>query len=120
MTARKVLIIEDNRDTAESMRFLLKYKGYAVRVAYTGPDGLRLAHEWQPDTILCDIGLPGLNGYEIAEQLRQDPETAFMCLIAITGYGTRQDHERACAAGFDYFYTKPADLDVLFGVLASA
>jgi CheY-like chemotaxis protein len=118
MPAHKVLVIEDNRDTAESMRWLLQHMGYTTQVCHTGIDGLRMAHEWHPDAVLCDIGLPGRNGFEIADELRHDPKTADMLLIAITGYGSRQDYERARESGFDYFYTKPANLDVLFGVLA--
>lgn len=115
---RRVLVIEDNHDAAESMRFLLEHRGYAVRVCGTGPEGLRSAHEWHPEIVLCDIGLPGLSGYEIASELRHDPDTADTVLIAITGYGTAADQERARTAGFNHFYTKPANLDSLFGVMA--
>lgn len=120
MELRRVLVIEDNRDTAESMRFLLEHQGYAVRVSVTGPDGLRSAQEWHPQVVLCDIGLPGLNGYEIAEALRRDAANSDTVLIAITGYGTQEDQEQARRAGFNCFYTKPANLDSLFGVLARA
>jgi signal transduction histidine kinase len=106
----RVLVVEDNRDAAESLRMLLELLGNEVSVAHTGPDGVRLAHEWQPDVVLCDIGLPGgLDGFGVATELRQDPATAKARLIAITGYGSDKDRERARRAGFDYHLTKPAD-----------
>src|SRR5207237_6029405 len=104
--------------TAQSTLLLREDQGYEVRVCRTGTEGLRSAQEWQPSVVLCDIGLPGLNGFEVAEQLRHDPTTSDTVLIAVTGYGTRDDRERARASGFNHFYTKPADLDHLFGVLA--
>jgi CheY-like chemotaxis protein len=117
MQSRKVLVIEDNRDAADSMCLLLRFKGYLARTAFTGPEGVRLAREWHPDFILCDIGLPGLNGFEVADLLHHDPSTADIHLIAVSGYGSAQDHEHAAAVGFEHFYTKPADPDALLEVL---
>jgi CheY-like chemotaxis protein len=106
---RHILIIEDNRDQATSLQLLLAMRGYQVRVAYNGLEGVKAAHEWHPDTVFCDIGLPGLDGYGVATEVRRDPETAHACLVAVTGYGTDKDRERARRAGFDYHLTKPAD-----------
>ncbi len=85
---RRVVIVEDNRATADSMRLLLDLAGYDVRVAYTGPEGVRAVAEWEPDVVLCDIGLPGLDGYGVAAALRGHPATANVRLIAITAYGS--------------------------------
>jgi CheY-like chemotaxis protein len=115
----RILVVEDNRDVAESLRMLLELLGNEVGVAHTGPDGVRLAHQWQPNVVLCDIGLPGgLDGFGVASELRQDPATANARLIAITGYGSDNDRERARRAGFDYHLTKPADPAALQQLLA--
>jgi CheY-like chemotaxis protein len=106
---RHILIIEDNRDQANSLGLLLEMWEYDVRVAYDGLEGVKAAQEWHPDMVLCDIGLPGLDGYGVATEVRHNPATAHACLVAITGYGTDQDRERARQAGFDYHLTKPAD-----------
>src|SRR5690349_10976682 len=96
----RVLIVEDNRDQAESLRLLLQFWSYEVRVATSGPAGVQAAKEWHPDAVLCDIGLPGLDGYGVAEELRRDPDTAATLLVAVTGYGSEEDRRRAHAAGF--------------------
>jgi CheY-like chemotaxis protein len=115
----RILVVEDNRDAAESLRILLELLGNVVSLAFTGPDGVRLAHQLQPDVVLCDIGLPGgLDGFGVATELRQDPATAKVRLIAITGYGSENDRERARKAGFDYHLTKPADPEALQQLLA--
>lgn len=109
----RVLIVEDNHDAADSLRILLELLGHQVAVAYSGPDGVRLAREWHPDVVLCDIGLPGLDGYGVAGELRHDPATANVQLIAVTGYGQEEDRRRAQQAGFDHHLTKPVDPEVL-------
>jgi PAS domain S-box-containing protein len=105
----RVLVIEDNQDSANSLRILLEMYGHQVVVAYTGLEGVRAAHECRPDVVLCDIGLPGLDGYGVARQLRSNPATATARLIAVTGYGSEEDRRRALASGFDFHLTKPAD-----------
>jgi CheY-like chemotaxis protein len=116
---RRVVIVEDNRATADSMRLLLHLAGYEVRVAYNGPDGVRAAEEWPPDIVLCDIGLPELDGYEVAIALRQHPETAQARLIAITAYGSEAARRRSQEVGFEEHFVKPVDPDVLLELLAT-
>jgi CheY-like chemotaxis protein len=114
----RVLIVEDKQDAAQSLRRFLELIGHDVRVAYSGPEGLGLAREWAPDFALCDIGLPGLSGWELARELRKDPKTAKMHLLAITGYGTEADRRRSQEAGFEKHLVKPVDPAVLTQLLA--
>jgi CheY-like chemotaxis protein len=113
----RVLIVEDNLDQAETLRLLLQLRGYDVRVANNGPAGVQSAKEWHPDAVLCDIGLPGLDGYGVAEELRRNPDTAAALLVAVTSYGSEEDQRRAHAAGFSVHVTKPADPTVLLQLL---
>jgi CheY-like chemotaxis protein len=115
----RVVIVEDNWAAADSMRQLLNHSGCQVRVACTGPEGVRLAEEWPPDFVLCDIGLPGLDGYEVAATLRRYPATAKAHLIAISAYGSEEAQRRGREAGFEHHFTKPVDPDVILGLLAS-
>ena len=105
----RLLIVEDNEDTAETLQLLLKCFGHEVRMAHTGPAGIRMAKGWHPDVILCDLGLPEMDGYEVASDLRHDPATAATCLIAISGYGQEEDRRRSHEVGFDMHLTKPVD-----------
>lgn len=114
----RILVVEDHVDAANSLRMLLELLGHQVVVAYTGPEGVRLAKEWHPDVVLCDIGLPGLDGYGVADALRHDPATASAQMIAITGYGQEEDRRRAEQAGFDFHLTKPVDPRQLQPLLA--
>jgi CheY-like chemotaxis protein len=115
----RILVVEDNRDSADSLRMLLELYGYEVTVAYSGPEGLRAAERWRPDVILCDIGLPGLDGYGVASRLRQNPSTAAARLIAVTGYGGEFDRRRTKEAGFDGHMVKPVEPETLQQVLAT-
>jgi CheY-like chemotaxis protein len=114
----RVLVIEDNRATADSLRLLLELSGYEGRVAYDGPAGVRLAREWPPDFVLCDLGLPGLDGYGVAAALRGHPATAQARLIAVTAYGSEEARRRSQEAGFERHFVKPVDPDVLLELLA--
>jgi CheY-like chemotaxis protein len=118
MDGFRVLVVEDNPDAAGTLRYLLELVGYAAKVAYSGSQGLSLAKEWVPDVILCDIGLPGMNGWELARRLRQQPEMAKTRLIAITGYGSEADRLRSSQAGFEKHLVKPVDPAVLLELLA--
>jgi CheY-like chemotaxis protein len=118
-TARhlRILVVEDNRDAADVLCMLLELYGYEVTVAYSGPEGVNMAEQWHPDVVLCDIGLPGLDGYGVARRLRQNPSTANARLIAVTGYGTEDDKRRSREVGFDAHLVKPVAPDALQGVL---
>ena len=109
----RVLVVEDNRDSADSLRLLLALYGYEVAVAYCGHVGVRAAERHRPDVVLCDIGLPGLDGYEVARKLRENPTTAQARLIAVTAYGRDEDRRRSHEAGFERHLVKPVDPDDL-------
>jgi CheY-like chemotaxis protein len=113
----RVVIVEDNRETADSLQMLLGLAGHEVRVAYTGPDGVLAAQDWPPEVVLCDIGLPGLDGYGVAVALRQHPATAGARLIAITAYGSDEARTRSREAGFERHFVKPVDPAELLGVI---
>lgn len=114
----RILVVEDNEDAADSLQMLLTLLGHEVRVAYTGPDGVRAATEWAPEVIISDIGLPGLDGYGVASELRKNPATAGARMIAVTGFGSEADRKRALESGFDFHLTKPADPAALQRLLA--
>ena len=115
----RILVVEDNREAARMMRVLLEIGGYDVMLAYTGPDGLEMAKTEHPAIVLCDIGLPGMDGYEVAAALRRNAETAATRLIAVTGYGREEDRRRALEAGFDAHLVKPVNPDVLLQYLST-
>lgn len=114
----RVLVVEDNRDAAESLRRLLYHSGYEVALAFTGQDGLRAAKRLRPHVVLCDIGLPDTNGFVVASTLRQE-EGPGLRLIAVTAYGQDEDRRRALEAGFDLHLVKPVDPSVLLNSLES-
>jgi PAS domain S-box-containing protein len=116
-TRRRVLVIEDNRDGADSLREMLEIEGQEVEVAYSGPEGLAKARSFKPDLVLCDIGLPEMDGYEIARAMRADPALASTRLVALSGYALPEDRRRAREAGFDRHVTKPPALQELRAVL---
>lgn len=116
----RVLLIEDNRDAAESLRTLLTLKGHRVQVVHAGTAGLQAARAARPDIILCDLGMPGeLDGYGVASRIRQDPDLRDVCLVAVTGYGQVEDQRRTKDAGFDAHLIKPVDLNRLTEILAT-
>jgi CheY-like chemotaxis protein len=117
--ALRVLVVEDNLDSADMMNFMLKLGGHEVRTAHDGPAALEAIRAFQPQVVLCDIGLPGMNGYEIAGRLRAAPEFAQTLLIALTGYGQEEARRRAKEAGFDYHLVKPVKPDALNALLDS-
>lgn len=117
---RRVVVVEDNPDCAQSLRLLLEFFGHEVWVANTGPEGVRLALSCRPDVVLCDIGLPGLDGFGVATAVRADPAAAAARLVAITGYGSEDVRRRCREVGFDRYFTKPVDPDILLGLIATA
>lgn len=118
--ARRVLVIEDNADAAESLREVLELNGHEVATARDGPEGIDRARSFRPDVVLCDIGLPGIDGYEVARTLRADPELDQVVLVALTGYASPEDVARARAAGFDDHLAKPAGVETLETALGRA
>jgi CheY-like chemotaxis protein len=112
-----VLVVEDNRDSAESLRRLLQLCGYSVTVAETAKEGLDAARSIRPDVILCDIGLPDSDGFSLARALRKNPETSTARLIAVTAYGKDEDKEQSKKAGFSLHLLKPVSPGTLLRVL---
>jgi CheY-like chemotaxis protein/two-component sensor histidine kinase len=115
--ARKLLLVDDNVDAVHSLALLLGQLGHEVRTAYDGATGLDVARQFQPEVVILDIGLPGMDGYEVARRIRADMALEHVKLVALTGYGQREDRGRALAAGFDHHLIKPTDLATLQGVL---
>jgi signal transduction histidine kinase len=115
---RRILIIEDNLDAAETTKMLLEREGHDVRTAYTGADGLEAARQFMPQVILCDIGLPGVDGYQVARTMRRDQGFGTPFIVALTGYGRDQDRRLAQEAGFDMHLTKPIDMSSLRAALS--
>jgi CheY-like chemotaxis protein len=110
---RRILVADDNQDAADSLAMILEMGGHEVRVARDGRAALSLAQTFRPDTALLDIGMPQLNGYEVAQALRREPWGAGITLIALTGWGQESDRQKAIDAGFDRHLTKPIDPDAL-------
>jgi signal transduction histidine kinase/DNA-binding response OmpR family regulator len=115
----RVLVIDDNRDAAETIKLLLLRDGHQVSTAYTGPSGLERVQSFQPQVIICDIGLPGMDGYQVARSVLQNHTEGPMHLIALTGYGREEDQARAREAGFVVHMTKPIDFSALRQVLTT-
>jgi CheY-like chemotaxis protein len=118
--AWRVLLVEDNRDAAESLRDLLELVGCTVEVAASGPEALAAAPRFRPEIVLCDLGLPGMDGYEVATELRRHPVIRDASLIAVSGYGQEEDRRRSQAAGFGRHLTKPIDFAELQQLLELA
>lgn len=106
---RRILVVEDNPDAAATLRDFLELSGHEVELAASGTAGVQAAHRFHPEVVLCDIGLPGMSGFEVAAELRRDPETRSARLIAVTGYGREEDRRKSREAGFDLHLTKPVD-----------
>jgi PAS domain S-box-containing protein len=116
----RVLVVDDNIDAAEMLAEWLGAVGHSVRVAADGPTALEIAADFKPDVALLDIGLPVMDGYEVARRLRDQPGCAKMRLIALTGYGQESDHERSRRAGFEDHLVKPVDLDAITHAVSCA
>jgi two-component system CheB/CheR fusion protein len=115
---QRVLVVEDNIDMARSLALLLKKAGCETEVVHDGAAALAVANSFSPQAILLDIGLPGLDGYEVARRFRADPKHAGVRLIAVSGYGQAQDHQRSKEAGFNHHLVKPVAFDALLATLA--
>jgi signal transduction histidine kinase/DNA-binding response OmpR family regulator len=117
--ASRILVVDDLAASAETLMTLLEMEGFEVRVAHEGHQALALAREFRPEVVLLDIGLPGMNGFEVAHGLRALPEAQDALLIALTGYGEAESRSRSAQAGFDFHMVKPADVNLLLSMLAN-
>ncbi len=115
----RVLVVDDNVDAVESLGLLLQASGHDVRTAYDGPSALEVAFDFRPNLVLLDIGLPGIDGFEVAKRLRQEPDISNAVLVAMTGYGQATDRQRSQEAGFNYHLVKPADFGNVQQILAT-
>jgi CheY-like chemotaxis protein len=116
----RVLVVDDNVDAAESLALLVKLLGHNVRMAHDGPAALQAAIDYLPNVVLLDIGLPGLTGYEVASEIRQQTVLHGVVLAAVTGYGQESDRLLAMAAGFNHHLVKPVDFETVQQILATA
>ncbi len=114
----RLLVVDDNQDAADSLALLLKLRGHEVRVAYSGPAALAMTSQYAPDLVFLDIGMPGMDGYEVARRLRQRPGLEKVVLAALTGWGQQEDRRRTTEAGFDHHLVKPPEPKALESVLA--
>jgi PAS domain S-box-containing protein len=117
-TGRHILVVDDEPDSADSLALFLRLRGHDVRTAYDGPSALKEVQSQQPDVIFLDLGLPGMSGYDVARRLRATPGVGRMRLVALTGYGTEADRQKARDAGFDLHLAKPVDPQALDAILA--
>jgi len=120
LPGRRILVVDDNRDAAETLGTLLGALGATVEVAHSGQSALETLERFDPDTMLLDIGMPEMDGYEVARRLRALPNHPDVQLIALTGWGQHHDQRRARAAGFDHHMVKPPDIARLRQLLTAA
>jgi two-component system CheB/CheR fusion protein len=114
------LVVDDNRDSADSLGMLLGLAGAEVSVAYDGTSALEAATKHKPHIAFLDVAMPDISGYALAGKLRQDPAHEDILLVAITGYGQEQDRLRSFEAGFDHHLVKPVDLDAMRAVIETS
>jgi CheY-like chemotaxis protein len=112
------MVVDDNVDAAESLALLLRMEGHDVRVAHDGPAALAAVEAEPPDLVFLDIGMPVMNGYDVARRLRQRPGLDKLVLVAMTGWGQEEDRRRSQEAGFDHHLVKPVEPDALHQLLA--
>jgi CheY-like chemotaxis protein len=115
---RRILIVDDNADSADSLAMLLQLGGHEAHTAYDGVQALETAQRLQPDVMLLDLGLPGLDGCEVCRRVRQQPWAGRTLLVAVTGWGQAADRQRSQDAGFDAHLVKPVDIPALEQVIA--
>ena len=113
---RRILVVDDNADAAESLGMLLEVRGDEVRVAYDGLEALDVEAQFHPAVVLLDIGMPKLSGYDVAKRIRQARGNAVL-IVAITGWGQEDDRQRARDAGFNHHFTKPVDFEMLLELI---
>jgi len=115
---QRILVVDDNVDAAESLGTMLAYSGHDVRVAHGGVEALTAAREFAPNVMILDLGMPEMDGYEVAKAVRSDPKIAATRLIALSGYGQPDDRRRTADVGFDEHLVKPVEHDVLNAALS--
>jgi signal transduction histidine kinase len=120
LPARRILIVDDSRDGGESLAMLLRVLGAEVALAHSGRNALESVETFKPDVVLLDIGMPGMDGYEVARRIRSNPANRHISLIALTGWGQDEDRKRSVAAGFNHHLVKPADIEQLRQLLTVA
>ncbi len=113
LAGRRVLVVDDNRDAAESLEMLLRLMGAEVHTAADGQSALEAMRRLRPSVVVLDIGLPDMDGYEVARRARQEPGGGETALIALTGWGEEEDHRRSREAGIDHHLVKPVDFTAL-------
>jgi CheY-like chemotaxis protein/two-component sensor histidine kinase len=116
-SGHRLLVVDDNQDAADSLAMLLRLQGHEVRVAFSGVAALEMTKTYTPDVVFLDIGMPGMDGYEVARRLRQQPALAKTVLAALTGWGQKEDRRRTAEAGFDHHLVKPPEPQALENVL---
>lgn len=117
IAARRVMVVDDNRDAATSLGVLLRVLGADVMVVHDGPAALREFSSYRPDTILLDLGMPGMDGHEVIQRLKEMPEIRGVTIVALTGWGQEEDRRRSLAEGFNYHLIKPLDIQALQALL---
>jgi len=116
--SRRILVIEDNSDSAEVLQTFLEINGHRIIVKNNGAEGLEAARQTKPDVVICDISLSGeMDGYDVAEEIRRRDELRSIFLIALSGFGRPEDKEKSKIAGFDEHLTKPTDFDALIELI---
>ena len=115
---RRILVVDDNVDAADTLAQVLEMLGNEVRIAHDGEAGVEVAAQFRPDVVLMDIGMPKLNGYEAARRMRQHPWSRGMVLVALTGWGQDDDRKKSADAGFDHHLVKPVGMDALTTLLS--
>jgi len=113
---RRILVVDDNADAADSLAMLLEVRGDEVRIAYDGPEALEAERSFHPDVVLLDIGMPKLSGYDVARRIRESRGSDVL-IVAITGWGQEDDRDRARDAGFSHHFTKPVDFEMLLDLI---
>jgi CheY-like chemotaxis protein len=114
-----VLVVDDNFDAAQTLAVLLRVNGHQVQVAHDGPTAVEAARVYRPNLILLDIGLPGMNGFEVAKKVRNELDLGNVVLVAMTGYGQDADKQRSQESGFDFHLVKPTNFSAVKQILAS-
>jgi CheY-like chemotaxis protein len=117
-SGHRLLVVDDNEDAAHSLAMLLRLQGHEVRVAHDGPSALEVATSYRPDLVFLDIGMPGMDGYEVARRLRKTPGLEKTVLAALTGWGQQEDRRRTAEAGFNHHLVKPPEPQALERLLA--